>query len=157
MLWGVPTPATDVALRTSSRLRTSLGNYRAKRSEITLAAWLLDGPADLLEEVLCHEAAHAAVHALHRRRVRPHGAEWRGLMGRAGLPARRRVPPSALGAASKAPATRYALWEHRCPVCQNTRIARTRVNRWRCRPCHESGRDGRLVIRRLSGAIGIDR
>jgi predicted SprT family Zn-dependent metalloprotease len=156
-LWGVPELATDVVLRTSSRLRTSLGIYRPDRGELTLAAWLLEGPEALLEEVFGHEAAHAAVHSLHGRRVRPHGSEWRGLMERAGLPPRVRLPWSALPAGRRVAASQRGLWEHRCPVCQATRLARTRVGRWRCRSCRERGRDGRLLVRRLPSAIGIDR
>jgi len=156
-LWEVPKLAEKIALRMSSRLRTSLGSYRAQRTELTLAAWLLDGPEALLAEVLCHEAAHAAVHALHGRRVRPHGAEWCGLMKRAGFPPRVRVPWSVVPASRRVAAAERGLWEHRCPVCQATRLARTRVTRWRCRSCREEGREGRLVIHRLPSVIGIDR
>jgi predicted SprT family Zn-dependent metalloprotease len=156
-LWGVPTLAEDVELHLSSRLRTSLGNYRVDRSQLTLAAWLLDGPTALVEHVLCHEAAHAAVHALHGRRVKPHGVEWRIMMVQAGWPARVRVPWSALPASRRVAPHHRGLWEHRCPVCQATRLARTRVTRWRCRSCRNAGRDGRLVIRRLPSVIGIDR
>jgi len=155
-LWGVPMLADGVALRTSSRLRTSLGSYRVHRTELTLAAWLLSGPEALLDEVLCHEAAHAAVHALHGRRARPHGAEWRGLMQQAGFPPRLRVPWSAVPARRRIAAAERALWEHRCPVCQATRLARTRVTRWRCRSCREEGREGRLVVQQLPSLMGID-
>lgn len=156
-LWGVPTLPRDVVLRTSSRLRASLGSYRADRGELTLASWLLDGPKGLLQEVACHEAAHAAVHSLHGRGVRPHGAEWQRLMQQAGIPARVRVPWSALPPGRRVAAARRGLWEHRCPVCQATRFAHTRVSRWRCASCREAGRDGRLVVHRLPHAIGIDR
>jgi predicted metal-dependent hydrolase len=92
-LWRVPRLSRDVALRASTRFQRSLGSYRAKRAEITLAAWLVDGPAHLLEEVLCHEAAHAAVHLVHGDRVRPHGPEWRDFMARAGVDQRQLLLP----------------------------------------------------------------
>jgi predicted SprT family Zn-dependent metalloprotease len=154
--WGLPGLHRQLRLRVSPRLRTSLGSYRAAQGELILAEWLLDGPEALLEEVLGHEAAHAAVHAMHGRGARPHGPEWRSLMEQAGLPARVQVPGSALPPGRRPAAARRALWEHRCPVCQATRFARTRVGRWRCRACREAGRDGKLVVRRLQGAVGID-
>jgi predicted SprT family Zn-dependent metalloprotease len=157
VLWGVPALSEEIALRTSSRMRTSLGSYRAHRAELTLAEWLLDGPETLLEEVLGHEAAHAAVHSLHGRRAKSHGPEWRALMEQAGLPPRVRVPWSALPAGRRVAAARRGLWEHRCPICQATRVARTRVPRWRCRSCREMGREGHLVIHRLPTVVGIDR
>ncbi len=67
MLWDVPLLAKSVRIQTSARYRRSLGAYHPTRSQITLASWLLDDgsgehPHPLLHEVLCHEAAHAAVH-----------------------------------------------------------------------------------------------
>jgi predicted SprT family Zn-dependent metalloprotease len=156
-LWGVPALSQDIVLRTSSQLRISLGSYRAHRSELTLASWLLEGPEVLLEEVLCHEAAHAAVWALYGGGARPHGIEWRCLMEGAGFPPRVRVPWSALPAGRRVAAARRGLWEHRCPVCQASRLARTHMSRWRCRSCREAGRSGRLVVHRLPGVMEIDR
>jgi predicted SprT family Zn-dependent metalloprotease len=156
-LWGIPSFAERVALRTSRRMRTSLGSYDARRVQLTVANWLVAGPLALLEEVLCHEAAHAAVHTLHGRHAKAHGTEWRALMEQAGVEPRVRMPWGALPASRRVPTARRGLWEHRCPVCQVTRVARTRVSRWRCRSCREAGRDGRLVIWRLPQAMEIDR
>jgi len=155
--WGVPHLTREVTLRASSRMTRSLGSYRASRTEITLAAWLLEGPADLLREVLCHEAAHAAVHLTHGEGVRPHGAEWRALMGQAEMPARVRIPASELPAFRQAELAKARTWEHRCPICQATRIARTRVTRWRCRSCREAGRSGKLAIERVPSPVAVDR
>ena len=41
-LWRIPCLDERVGLRTSSRLRRALGLYRPARTEITLAAWLLE-------------------------------------------------------------------------------------------------------------------
>lgn len=211
-LWSVPELAKSVGIRVSRRMRRSLGSYRASRQQITLAAWLLD-PAvrPLLEEVLCHEAAHAAVHlsraGLERSggldsavprpderafpnarpassgplarvraklsglsrlargsarshsarrarpspppRVRPHGPEWRAFMEAAGYTPRVRIPESEMPPELRAERASSRRWEHRCPVCQATRMARTRVTRWRCKRCVEAGRSGRLVIGRV--------
>ena len=154
-LWGMPELADELSIRVSGRFRTSLGSYRSRRSEIALASWLLDGPTKLLEEVLCHEAAHAGVHRRFGARVRPHGSEWRALMEQAGMPARVRIPAEELPREPRARLTKTAAWEHRCPVCQATRVARTRVTRWRCRACREQGRTGELVIERLADQVAV--
>lgn len=155
-LWELPQLGKKVGLRASSKFQRSLGSYRAGRAEITLAAWLIDGPSDLLEEVLCHEAAHAAVHLLHGERVRPHGPEWRSLMTHAGMPPRVRIPVSELPISRRTALAKPRVWEHRCPVCQATRVARTRVTRWRCRRCRDEGRVGELVIERVPSPIAVD-
>lgn len=155
-LWGVPRLDSEVSLRTSSRFRRSLGSYRASRAEITLAAWLVDGPTQLLDEVLCHEAAHAAVHLVHGNAVRPHGPEWKGLMARASMPARLRIPASELPDSRRSALSRVRIWEHRCPVCQATRFGKTRVTRWRCRTCRGSGLSGELLIERVPSPVEVD-
>jgi predicted SprT family Zn-dependent metalloprotease len=155
-LWGVPRLDSEVSLRTSSRFKRSLGSYRANRAEITLAAWLVDGPTQLLDEVLCHEAAHAAVHLVHGDGVRPHGPEWQGFMARAAMPARTRIPASELPDPRRSALSAARVWEHRCPVCQATRLAKTRVTRWRCRTCRESGLAGQLLIERVPSPVEVD-
>ena len=117
---------SDVKIRTSSRFRASLGRFRARDAEIAIADWLLDCPDTLVREVLCHEAAHAAVHLKHGHQMRPHGKEWSSLMGSAGFPARVRIPSSELPAAHQMRARHASEWEHRCPVCQAIRISKTR-------------------------------
>jgi predicted SprT family Zn-dependent metalloprotease len=155
-LWGVPQLDSRVSVRTSSRFQRSLGSYRTRRAEITLAEWLVEGSAQILEEVLCHEAAHAAVHLLHGDGVRPHGLEWRRLMARAEMPARLRIPASCLPASQRSLSSQSRMWEHRCPVCQATRFAKTRVVRWRCRTCREAGLAGNLLIERIPSAVAVD-
>jgi predicted SprT family Zn-dependent metalloprotease len=155
-IWEVPQLGRDVTVRTSSRLKRSLGSYRASQAEVTVAAWLLDGPADLLREVLCHEAAHAAVRLTHGDGVRPHGREWRHFMALAGMPARVRIPASELPLPQQSALANARVWEHRCPVCQATRLAKTRVTRWRCRPCREAGRSGELLIERVPSPVAVD-
>jgi SprT protein len=151
-VWRIALLAKGTRLRSSARLCRSLGTYRPSRSQITLAAWLFDdAPRTLLEEVLCHEAAHAAVHLTHARRVRPHGAEWRAFMLAVGRQPRVRIPSALIPDSQKARLSRGRHWEHRCPVCRATRMARVRVTRWRCRRCVEAGREGRLVIERIGG------
>lgn len=155
-LWGVPRLGEKVTLRASSRFQRSLGTYRASRMEIALASWLVDGPPDLLEEVLCHEAAHAALHLTCRDGVRPHGPEWQDLMARAGVPARARIPASELPESRRRALSKTHTWEHRCPVCQATRFAKTRVTRWRCSRCRAEGRSGELLVERVPSPMMVD-
>lgn len=149
-IWGVPDFASSVSIRLSTRQRRTLGKYRARTAEITVAACLIEADDQLLREVLCHEAAHAAVRALHGAGLPPHGPEWRSLMAKAGFPARATIPLSDLPATPNTKNIESAMWEHRCPVCQATRYARTRVTRWRCHGCRTRGDSGALMIRLIT-------
>lgn len=84
-LWQVPELPGTLDIRFSGQLRTSLGRCHPVTGRIRLHDALKSGHDELLREVLCHEAAHAAVFAIHRRRLRPHGREWRALMKAAGF------------------------------------------------------------------------
>lgn len=155
-LWGVSQLDHKVSLRVSSRLRCSLGNYRASSLRITLAAWLIDDASPLLAEVLCHEAAHAVVHMTHGTFVKPHGPQWKDLMAKATMPVRARIPSSELPLAQQSAIQVSSVWQHRCPVCQATRFARTRIPRWRCRSCVEAGYTGELFVERVAGPVLVD-
>ena len=159
-LWETPLLAKSIGVRASTRLRRALGSYSPARSQITLARWLLDGathldppsnssPHPLLDEVLCHEAAHAAVHLMRSSRTRPHGKEWREFMLAAGFEPRVRIPEGLMPEGVRAAMAAGKRWEHRCLWCQAVRMARVRVTRWRCRRCVEAGGSGRLRIRRV--------
>lgn len=121
---------------------------------VRLNAQLRDRAPDLIREVLCHELAHLAVYLRHGAAARPHGPEWRGLVEQAGYVPRRRAP-RVLGA-DRAPARRRmtARFEHRCPVCQAVRIARTATLRWRCAECVADGLDGDLIVTRVASTAG---
>jgi predicted SprT family Zn-dependent metalloprotease len=151
-LWGVPDLADRIQIIVSLRLRRSLASYRTRQGEIRISSLLLNLPDAVLNEVLCHEAAHAAVAELQAHPVRPHGPEWRALVRAAGFePSVRMAPASVAGRRTGATGSR-ALWEHRCPVCQMHRLARRPVRRWRCASCRRAGLDGVLVITRIAGA-----
>ncbi len=148
--WELPGFEQRLEISFSSRLRSSLGRCVPRTREIRLAAFLREGPPALLQETLCHEAAHAAVYELHGAGRRPHGAEWRALMRAAGFEPRVRFPANLLSSALPQRARSEQLWEHRCPVCRASRVARRRVSAWRCAACRAAGQEGELVVTRLT-------
>ena len=152
-VWGVPDLATQVRLELSHRMRTSLGGFYARERLIRIADTLLEAPPHLLHEVLCHEAAHAAVEVLHGPRARSHGREWKELMRRVGLEPRVHVPGAELGGASQKAARKRWVWRHRCPHCHAERLAGRPVRQWRCRPCLEAGGDGKLTVTRVAARM----
>ena len=151
--WELGPPPDKLKIEFRKRLKRSLGRCRPERQEIRPATRLLDGPTALLQEALCHELAHVATHSRFGRTAKPHGPEWKSLMTRAGFEPRvhiqidKRLPPST----RKEP----TVWEHRCPVCQKTRVAHRRVPQWRCASCREDGLEGELVIERASTSAGV--
>jgi predicted SprT family Zn-dependent metalloprotease len=151
-LWGVPDLADRIQVIVSPRLRRSLASYRTRRGQIRISSLLLNLSEAVIDEVLCHEAAHAAVTELQAHHVRPHGPEWRALVRAAGFEPSVRMAPDRV-AGRRTGATGYrALWEHRCPVCQMHRLARRPVRHWRCASCRRAGLEGALVITRIAGA-----
>ncbi len=150
--WGVPGLERRLKITVSRRLRMSLGRCSPIRGEIRIASFLLDAPASLVHEVLCHEAAHVAVAELHGRSVRPHGREWRALMWAAGFEPRVRLKVEGLDRLPGRVRQARAMWEHHCPVCQLGKLARRPVPQWRCADCREAGLKGELVITRIIDA-----
>jgi ABC-type dipeptide/oligopeptide/nickel transport system permease component len=64
------------------RLRRSLARCRPGAGVIHLSPRVVAGDGRrVFSEALCHEFAHLAVRARHRRRTAPHGLEWKARMG----------------------------------------------------------------------------
>ena len=148
LLWGVPGLEGRLTMQVSTRMVRSLGRCAPSKLEVRVAEFVVDEPRELLEEVLCHETAHAAAFELHGPRVRPHGKEWRELMERAGFPARLHIPlPDSM--ARSVGRKVGALWEHQCRECGATRMAGRPVRRWHCSACHRAGLSGEIEIRRM--------
>ena len=142
--WDAPGLARALDIRFSTRLRRTWGRALPAQLRVTLAAGLLTQSRALLKHVLCHEAAHVAVHLRHGRRARPHGPEWAALVQQAGHSPVRRLPSE-----DAIPARASLRFEHRCPVCHSRRLARRRMPSWRCTACTEAGLPGALTISRL--------
>jgi predicted SprT family Zn-dependent metalloprotease len=146
-------PRLLVCRRPLDKRHGGLWEFPGGEVRIRLAAHLANGRRDLLEEVLCHELAHVAVHRLHGPKARPHGREWKGLVAAAGFEPRVRFPLEEGGFPPRPP-RRRARYEHRCPVCQAMRMAGRPVRNWRCVECLRAGLSGKLVITRIPLGVG---
>lgn len=148
-LWGIPDLAAQVRVCVSLRMGRSLGRWLPARREIRVNSLALSS-ARVLEEVLCHEAAHGAIHLRQGPVLRAHGPEWQRLMQTAGFAARVRIPlPGTVAVPHGNHADR--VYEHRCPVCQSVSYARRPMPRLRCTACRAVGLDGVLEIVRQTG------
>ena len=147
--WDAPGLSKGLKLVVGHRLERSLGRCYPKRGLVRIARFALDLPAELRDEIICHEAAHLVVFQRYGRTARPHGAEWKELMRSVGLTPRVRIQLDHLAPClpARSPSVRV-LYDHRCPVCHAARIARRRVSRWRCRNCVEAGLPGVLDVSR---------
>lgn len=146
--WGTPSLTSRLRVEFSPRLTRAFGRCYQSERLIRLTPSLLDSQSGLLEEILCHEAAHAAVYERWGSRARPHGVEWEELMRRAGFEPRVRIPV-VVRRTSAASSRRPARYEHHCPVCKLSRSASRARHDWRCRLCLGRGEEGRLVVRRI--------
>jgi predicted SprT family Zn-dependent metalloprotease len=145
-LWRVPSLAR-VEIATNARLRTCLGRCFPKANRIQLNPTLLQKKSVLLHEVLCHEAAHIAAYTLEPGQSRAHGRQWALMMMVAGFKPQTTIPARQCIQGRGLDEVRTELFEHRCPVCGFTRLARRPMSRWRCRTCVAAGFSGDFDIR----------
>ena len=151
-IWGVPDLSHRSSIEWSRRMTRNLGVCYPRRATVRLAAYLQKAERPFVEEVLCHEMAHLAARELHGDRIRPHGREWKRLMEAVGYAPRTRLAvPAGLRPPPKRRKRRsYALYFHRCKVCQLVRATRGPIARGGCRGCALAGRKGVLtLIRKL--------
>ena len=144
--WGEPGLENGLEIGFSAQMRRSVGRCYPNRGVIRLAARLLEGGADLLDEALAHEAAHIAVHRLYGPGRKPHGKEWQALMRNAGFEPRSKRVMTCWTIPSEPASPQSTIWVHRCPVCQMTRVAHRPIRAWLCSSCRAAGLDGRLEI-----------
>jgi len=146
-LWGTPELPSVVNIMLTRRLRSSLGRSRPAQKTVSLNLNALERDPSRLEEVLCHELAHIAVHLRCGPSAKPHGQEWADLVKMAGVAPRVRALSTDPLPARRTQASR-PFYEHRCPVCQTVRYARRPVASWRCAECLDTGLSGEMVITR---------
>ena len=148
-MWSLPQLGDDTRIEFSKRMTKSLGRCYPARGLVRLNDRLREAPTPLLREVLCHELAHLAVYLSFGTGTRPHGPEWQKLVRQAGYVPTRRAPRLIGTAPPKASSKRAALYEHRCPVCQSIRMARTSTRRWLCAECVADGLSGVLQVSKI--------
>ena len=154
-LWQAPTLA-DIAVVLNPRLSRTLGRLAIRPKRIELGPRALVGSKSL-REVVTHEGAHAALALKAGPTPAPHGAEWRRLMALAGYPQATGVHWPCHSPAGQRPQQKQRpkpkpqpaiTYDHWCPVCQSSRLARRPVKAWRCAACVAAGLDGTLEITR---------
>jgi predicted SprT family Zn-dependent metalloprotease len=137
---GVETLAAQIRVRWNSRMRSTAGTAYPGKSLITLNPRLREFGEEELDRTLRHELAHLlAHHRAGRRRIAPHGSEWRRACEDLGLHDERRC--------HDLPLPRRQLTArhfYRCPNCANE-LRRVRPLRARsaCLDCCRSHNGGR--------------
>jgi len=139
----------------NSRMRTTAGVAIAARWEIWLNPALREISSEEVERTLLHELAHLlASHRHGRRRLAPHGAEWRLACRDLGIPDEGRTHQ--LPFTVRSMRRRFRL---RCPGCgeihDRVRRPRGRVACLRCCRIHSGGKYDeryRLIIASLDEA-----
>ena len=134
-----PILAPLVVVGWNSRMRTTAGVAIAARWEIWLNPSLREISEDEVEKTLLHELAHLlAQHRHGRRRLSPHGMEWREACRDLGIPDEKRTHQ--LPFEGRRMRRRYLL---RCPKCGEThrrvRVPRRRIACLACCRAHHGG------------------
>ncbi len=149
---GLEALAQAVTVSWNSRMRTAAGRAQAKGWSIELNPRLQDLPEEVrdaeLRATFLHELAHLVAFArAGRRRIAPHGPEWREACRDLGIPGEDRC--HALDFQPRRLERKYA---YACPHCEAVihRVRRIR-RRVACLPCcrrHAGGRfDARFQLR----------
>jgi hypothetical protein len=134
-----PKLSTLVTVGWNPRMRTTAGIAIAARSEVWLNPALRDISEAEVEKTLLHELAHLLAHHRHgRRRLSPHGPEWRQACRDLGIPDEKRTHQ--LPFVGRKMKRRYRL---RCPGCgeshQRVRRPRGRLACLACCRAHSGG------------------
>ena len=146
-IWNIGSLDDRLTLMFSKRMIRSLGNYRPDSGVIRLNKTLADPRNEkVLREVLCHEAAHAAVLFLYGRGCKPHGPEWRALVEAAQYPPRAQIPQKEVHGRPHTVKKKGYRYTHRCLDCGKIFHSRRTDRRWRCKQCLNLGLDGFLKL-----------
>lgn len=147
VLWKIESLEDRVAVKFSARMVRSLGNCRPDATLIRLNKVLANARnKKIFREVLCHEAAHAAVFLLYGKRCRPHGPEWRSLLLKARYKPRTKIPENEVYGLPRASRNNRYLYTYRCMNCGTIFHTRRTDRRWRCKRCQLKGLNGTLML-----------
>ena len=152
---GAPRIAAELRVEWNSRLKTAAGRADYRQKLISLNPRLSEHPAEI-DRTLRHELAHLlAQFRAGRRRILPHGEEWREACRDLGIKGERRCHNLPF------PVRRYvARFVYRCPNCRQefSRVRRVRraVACLACCRAHNGGEfDARFRLRLLSSSGGL--
>ena len=105
--------AEKLTIRWNPRMRSTAGTAFPAKTLITLNPRLLSFGEEEVDRTLRHELAHLLAHfRAGRRRIAPHGPEWRAACRDLGLTDEKRCHELPLPRRSQVPRHRYA-----CPAC----------------------------------------
>jgi predicted SprT family Zn-dependent metalloprotease len=145
-LWRHP-PVGELRVHVNNRFTAIVGRCVASQDLIEISPAVASRSVKVQREILCHEAAHLVVWALHGRSARPHGREWSALVEQAGFDARATLVRCGEPRRRAVHAVRF---RHVCPVCHFSKRAKRRMPVWRCPECRALGLAGTLLIEPLS-------
>lgn len=146
-LWETPGLAQSIDLVSNPLLRSTLGRCFPTQRRIELNPRVLKSRGRAFAQILCHEAAHFAVHQAKGRNARPHGKEWATLVRAAGFAPTTGSRICVLMAIRRKRPGHYR-YEHRCLVCHTIRFANQPIRNWRCASCAAAGLPGEMRITR---------
>jgi SprT protein len=137
---GAEALAQQVAIRWNPRMRSTAGTANSTKCQVHLNPQLRKFGAAEVERTLLHELAHLlAQHRAGRRRIPPHGHEWRRACEDLGLKDEPRCHDLPLPRRQQERRYRY-----RCPGCgmevRRARPLRRRTACLACCRCHNGGR-----------------
>ena len=145
--WGIVGVERSITVVSDRRFKRTLGRCYPKRGVIKIHPDVSTAPHRTFAAVLCHEAAHLAVHRLFGRAVAPHGREWATLVEAAGFSPSTRLH---LASPEQGPSSTRHTYLHVCPVCQGVWRAKRYVPNWRCPDCIANRLPGCLVVERVA-------
>jgi SprT protein len=150
-----PRIAAELRVEWNSRLKTAAGRADYRQKLISLNPRLSEHPAEI-DRTLRHELAHLlAQFRAGRRRILPHGEEWREACRHLGIKGERRCHNLPF------PVRRYvARFVYRCPNCRQefprVRGVRRAVACLACCRAHNGGEfDARFRLRLVSSSGGL--
>ena len=141
-------------LEWSTRLRRSLAITYPARSLIRINAILANPPnVQYLKEVIVHEVAHLLAYDMVGTAQPPHGPLWQSIVRENGYQPKLKLRLNEFGDLAHLKEGETAKYVHKCPICQNQRVAKRRMRRWRCDECLTLGLDGELEITKWESTL----
>jgi SprT protein len=135
--YGIPAPRVEIRFDLRGRAAGQVRLPARGRPVIRYNPLLLaQNDTDFLGRTVPHEAAHVVAFRLHGRRIRPHGPEWKAVMGLFGADSARCHDYDL----SAIPSRRFARHPYRCG-CREHALTSIRHNRvlagqvYLCRAC----------------------